>query len=91
MFYKNVSYSDKTFYGITFKPGETKEVGNYINDRFMILADAPVKKDKGLPQDNQEQQKPSSEKSKKDTEKKSEPVSNKKEAKQQAEPEKSES
>jgi len=91
VFYKNVSYSDKTFYGVTFKPGETKEVDNYINDRFMILADAPVQKDKGLPQDNQEQQKPSSEKSKKDTEKKSEPASNKKEAKQQAEPEKSES
>ena len=44
MFYKNISYSVKTFYGVTFRPGETKEVGNYINDKLMILSDAPVNK-----------------------------------------------
>lgn len=74
MFYKNVSYSDKTFYGLTFKPGEIKEVDKYINHTHMILVDAPEKNNKELPQPVQEQQKPSSDKSKKGTEKKNEPA-----------------
>lgn len=36
MFYKNTSYITKTFYGVTFKPGEVKEVENFINDSKMI-------------------------------------------------------
>lgn len=44
MFYKNVSYSDKTFYGVTFKPGEVAEVPGYINDKQMIVAPKPSKK-----------------------------------------------
>lgn len=36
MYYKNVSYSEKTFYGVTFKPGEIKQVPGYINDLHMI-------------------------------------------------------
>lgn len=53
MFYKNISYSEKTFHGVTFKPNETKEVFDYINSPFMILSSAP--------EDNKEQQKPSPE------------------------------
>ena len=41
MFYKNTSYSVKTFHGVTFQPGETKEVNEYINDLFVILVDEP--------------------------------------------------
>lgn len=60
MFYKNISTSAKTFYGVTFKPGDIKEVDGYINHRFMIPADAPISKESNV------QQKPSSEKPKKD-------------------------
>lgn len=41
MFYKNTSYTAKTFYGVTFKPGEVKEVDGVINNKFMIIVDAP--------------------------------------------------
>lgn len=44
MFYKNISYSEKTFYGVTFKPGEVAEVPGYINNLHMIVAPAPTKK-----------------------------------------------
>lgn len=66
MFYKNVSCSVKTFYGVTFNPGETKEVNQHINDRCMILADAPTTEVK-------EQKQPSSAQSKKEPPKKEEP------------------
>lgn len=36
MFYKNTSYITKTFYGVKFKPGEVKEVPDFINDPKMI-------------------------------------------------------
>ena len=32
MFYKNISKATKTFYGVTFKPGDIKQVPGYIND-----------------------------------------------------------
>lgn len=32
MIYKNLSRATKTFYGITFKPGESHDVPGYIND-----------------------------------------------------------
>ena len=41
MFYKNTSYFVKTFYGVTFQPQEIKEVGEYINDKFLVLVDGP--------------------------------------------------
>ena len=44
MFYKNISYSVKTFYGVTFQPGETQEVADYINDKFMIVVDKSADK-----------------------------------------------
>ena len=44
MFYKNISYSDKTFYGVTFKPGEVAEVPGYINDMQMIVVPKPSRK-----------------------------------------------
>ena len=31
MIYKNLSRATKTFYGVTFKPGEIHEVPGYIN------------------------------------------------------------
>ena len=73
MYYKNVSMSVKTFYGVTFKPGEIKEVKNYINHKFMVLVtESEAKKvtkassteEKTSPQPVK-QQKPSSEKPKK--------------------------
>lgn len=40
MIYKNISYTSKTFYGVTFKPGETKQVDGIINDAKMIRVDS---------------------------------------------------
>lgn len=42
MFYKNISLSAKTFYGIEFKPGQVKEVPGYISSPGMIAAIKPV-------------------------------------------------
>lgn len=66
MFYKNTSYTAKTFYGVTFKPGETKEVDKQINVRCMIPATKPVSSP-------EVQQKPSSDKPKKEPVKAEEP------------------
>ena len=33
--YKNISCSTKTFYGITFNPGDVKEVPGYVNANGM--------------------------------------------------------
>ena len=33
--YKNIGQSTKTFYGVTFKPGDVKEVPGYINGKGM--------------------------------------------------------
>ena len=35
--YKNVSYTTKTYHGVTFGPGEIHSVPNYINDLSMII------------------------------------------------------
>lgn len=38
MIYKNLSFTTKTFYGVTFKPGEEHEVPGYINyPKFLRL------------------------------------------------------
>ena len=38
--YKNLSHSVKTFYGVTFLPGDVKSVSGYINDpKFARLND----------------------------------------------------
>lgn len=64
MYYKNVSSSVKTFHGVTFEPGQTKQVSRYINNKYMILTnDKPIETQK-------KQQKPSSEKLKDDAQKK---------------------
>ena len=63
MFYKNVSMSVKTFHGVTFQPGETKEVDKTISNKWMILTE-------NKPKVTTSQQKLSSEKLKKDTPKK---------------------
>ena len=39
MFYKNLSYIAKTFYGVTFQPGEIKEVDGIINDKMVVPVD----------------------------------------------------
>lgn len=62
MFYTNISCSVKTFYGVEFKPGETKEVPGYINSSVMIVAD-------GIQEPDSKQSKPSSEKIKKTSDK----------------------
>lgn len=36
MTYKNTSLATKTFYGVTFKPGETHDVPGYINDSKFV-------------------------------------------------------
>ena len=41
MFYKNNSVVTKTFYGVTFKPGEIKEVPGYINYKHFEIVAAP--------------------------------------------------
>lgn len=42
MIYKNTSTIQKTFHGVTFKPGDIKEVPGYINDRgFVRVAELP--------------------------------------------------
>ena len=69
MFYKNISYSVKTFHGLIFKPNEIREVNKPINSKFMILVEPPKEDTKKLDAEMaQEQMKPSSEyKAKKDT------------------------
>ena len=40
MKYKNIGMTSKTFYGVTFKPKEVKEVPGYINDpKFIRMPD----------------------------------------------------
>ena len=41
MFYKNISIATKTFYGVTFKPGDIKDVPGYINDKGFERCDPP--------------------------------------------------
>ena len=75
MYYRNVSLSVKTFHGVTFKPGETKEVDQYINHKLMVLVSeeegkriskSKVKSSTEEPSPQLlKQQKPSSEKPKK--------------------------
>lgn len=38
MFYTNGSAITKTFHGVTFQPGETKEVFGYINDPYFYIS-----------------------------------------------------
>lgn len=38
--YKNTSLATKTFYGVTFKPGEVKEVPGYINDDRLVRVES---------------------------------------------------
>ena len=41
LFYQNRSNITKTFHGVTFKPGETKEVFGIINDISFVRVSAP--------------------------------------------------
>lgn len=62
MFYKNVSYFAKTVYGVTFEPGDIKEVDKPVNNRWLIQVDTP-----STNKQVSTQQKPSPEKPKKDS------------------------
>ena len=62
MFYKNLSCIAKTFYGVTFEPGHTKEVHGTINDKMMVAVDGPDAKNT-----KSTQQKPSPEKPKEES------------------------
>lgn len=61
--YQNASVATKTFYGVTFHPGDIKEVPGYINDDKFIRV--PAKKGesktqyKPAEQKNKETKKPS--------------------------------
>lgn len=47
MRYKNISPATKTFYGVRFKPGETKSVPGYINaPQFIKMEDVPKERPK---------------------------------------------
>ena len=41
MYYRNLSNSAKTFYGVTFPPGETREVPSTINHKDMLRVSVP--------------------------------------------------
>lgn len=47
--YKNIGASTKTFYGVTFKPGDIKQVKGYINDPAFIRVDKPAYKNEPKP------------------------------------------
>lgn len=34
--YRNNSHTTKTFHGVTFKPGDTKECPGYINNKYFV-------------------------------------------------------
>lgn len=41
MYYKNCTSTVKTFYGVTFKPGEIKDVIGYINSPGFVRTSKP--------------------------------------------------
>lgn len=43
MYYRNTSRVLKTFQGVSFKPGETKEVSQYINDPMFVRVESMPK------------------------------------------------
>lgn len=50
MIYKNTSRCNMTFYNVTFKPGEVKEVPGYINNiHFIRCNEADLKKPENKP------------------------------------------
>lgn len=67
--YKNISCSAKTFYGVTFKPGDVKEVPGYINCQGMtrIFGIAPVSANKTPTYDSPKRGRKKSSESEKDS------------------------
>ena len=39
MIYKNLGHTTRTFHGVTFNPGDTKEVNGYITAKEFIAVD----------------------------------------------------
>lgn len=67
MLYKNISLTRKTFHGVTFEPGETKEVPGYINNRgFIRVAEMPKEPPKKQTAQKQESSKQESKNNKKE-------------------------
>lgn len=60
MKYQNLSYSTKTFYGVTFKPGEVKDVPGPINHTYFVPVLQSSEKSEVQPVMNQEPPKTSS-------------------------------
>lgn len=49
MIYKNNSLVQKTFHGVTFKPGDIKEVSGYIHSKgFVRVAEMPKEPPKSV-------------------------------------------
>lgn len=61
MYYKNVSYTAKTFYGVTFEPGETKKVDGIINNRWMVPTNESATKATSAPQKEPSSEQPKEE------------------------------
>ena len=40
--YQNIGASTKTFYGVTFKPGDIHQVSGFINNKYFIRVKPPV-------------------------------------------------
>ena len=78
MIYKNTSIIQKTFHGITFQPGEIKEVPGYINDKSFVRVS---KMPKEPPKRNDSAKSTSSTEASKREASKEEPKTNKKEDK----------
>lgn len=55
--YKNISLATKTFYGVTFKPGDVKEVKGPINHPRFIRVTTPAKLDTTSTTDNKKSDK----------------------------------
>ena len=63
--YKNISLSVKTFHGVTFKPGDVKEVTDFINDDGFIVVKPKPSECKPPKSDNQVKDTPPAKQTKK--------------------------
>lgn len=75
MLYKNTSIIQKTFHGVTFKPGEIKDVPGYINNRgFVRVSEMPQEPPKSVEPKKQTASKQESSKQESKNDKKEESV-----------------
>lgn len=68
-YYKNCSYTTKTFYGVKFRPGEVHQVPGFINNIYFIQVSAPLELPKVVDSsEDMSEQKPKRKKKKKQEE-----------------------